>query len=392
MHRLLLLLLILPTFFTGNSQGINFSHQYNVKNPFSLKHRVVYNQNSTDILLEFKFQDSLTVFEGILDFKSSYTQNTPDSSASIYLENAKYNDLDKLWHLDLSFPKIIRKRLLVIQFIHKQTGMTYNFDIPLFYQLKINQSSTILYDTTMQFPVLENYINTNTHYKTDQTEVVTYYSNLYDAAIPAMSLASPKVDKTLTPDSTFVLQPNKTFSFRKEGMYFFENDTTTLQGTSFCVRNSPYPKYSTLNNLIPPLRYICTNNEFTKLKTDPSKANFEKVWLDITQDADRAKQIIKNYYVQIESANELFTTYKEGWKTDKGMIFIVFGAPNEVFKTDKKEEWIYSGSSQQSKLKFTFVKVDNVFSSNHYSLIRKKEYKTPWMNRVDLWRKGRINN
>lgn len=392
MLRLFLLVVLSGSVIHGFSQGINFSHKYNTNSALKLQHRVVYNQNSTDVLLQVQSPDSLTVYEGILDFRSSYTQNQPDSSANIYLENAVYSAKEEAWLLDLSFPNLKRKRLLIIQFVHKQTGMVYNFDVPLFYRSTINQSSTILFDTTMQVPVIAPYFNTNTLYKTDQIEVVTYYSNRYSTAVPPMSVATAKGSKDLSMDSMFVIQPNRSFSFAKEGMYFFENDTTNLHGSAFCVRNKPFPKYTSILDLVEPLRYVCTNTEFNKLKADPSKANFEKVWLDITNDAERAKQVIKGYYKQIEQANILFTTYKEGWKTDMGMIYIVFGVPTEVYKTDNKEEWIYVGSSQQSKLKFTFAKVDNVFSSNHYLLQRKKEYKTPWMNRVDLWRKARISN
>ena len=38
------------------------------------------------------------------------------------------------------------------------------------------------------------------------------------------------------------------------------------------------------------------------------------------------------------SVTSLFTSYKQGWKTDKGMIYIIFGAPDEVLKDGEREE------------------------------------------------------
>ena len=39
----------------------------------------------------------------------------------------------------------------------------------------------------------------------------------------------------------------------------------------------------------------------------------------------KAKSLIAIYYNRIQNANLHFTTFKEGWKTDRGMIYVVFG-------------------------------------------------------------------
>ena len=39
----------------------------------------------------------------------------------------------------------------------------------------------------------------------------------------------------------------------------------------------------------------------------------------------------EGYYRRVRFANEEFTQYKDGWKTDRGMIYILFGPPNQVF-------------------------------------------------------------
>ncbi|MDH5366456.1 MAG: GWxTD domain-containing protein [Cyclobacteriaceae bacterium] len=390
MIRLYTVFTLLFIAITGFSQGINYSHQYNPNALFQLEHKVVYNNNSTDILLKIISKDSINNYKGILDFRSSYLDNSTDSSANIYLDKAIFNKVDNTWLLDLSFKKMEKKRLLLLQFTHNNTGMSYYFDIPLYWHPKINQSSTLLYDTNMQVPVFENYLSTNTYYKTDQSEYIHYYNSFYSAATPPMSSTQLSTDPQLSIDTTFLIFANEKFALSKEGMYFFENDSSNLHGSVFYVLNKPYPYYTSIKELIEPTRYITTSSEFKRLKSSPNKESFEKVWLDITGDPDRAKQIIRNYYRRVAYANQLFTTFKEGWKTDMGMIYIMFGAPTEVYKYGNKEEWIYAGTKQQSKLKFTFVKVDNVFSEKLYRLVRKKEYSMPWMNKVDLWRKGRI--
>jgi len=44
-------------------------------------------------------------------------------------------------------------------------------------------------------------------------------------------------------------------------------------------------------------------------------------------------------------ANYFFTSYKPGWMTDRGMIYIVLGPPVILHKGDDFEEWIYYNSS-----------------------------------------------
>ncbi|MDH5475749.1 MAG: GWxTD domain-containing protein [Cyclobacteriaceae bacterium] len=372
------------------SQGINYRHQYNPKASFQLEHKVVYNTHTVNIFLKIVSADAITSYEGILDFRSSYISNRTDSSASIYLENAKYDSISNAWLMDLSFEKVKKKRLLLLEFIHKKTGMSYYFDVPLFDHPKINQSSTLLYDSSLQTPIFKNYLSTNSYYKTDQSEYIHYYHSNYSASTPPMSVAQKTGNALLSMDTTFLVSANEKFSLKKEGMYFFENDTSNLHGSVFTVRNKHFPKYASIEELIAPIRYITTNAEYERLKATPDKETFEKVWLEITKDPEVAKKIINNYFKRVTLANMFFTSFKEGWKTDRGMVYIVFGLPSEVHKYGSKEEWIYAGNKQQLKLKFTFVKINNVFSEKFYRLERKKEYSTPWMNKVALWRSGSI--
>ena len=102
---------------------------------------------------------------------------------------------------------------------------------------------------------------------------------------------------------------------------------------------------------------------------------------------ERAKEIIRNYYQQVEKANILFTNYKEGWKTDQGMVYIIFGLPTSVNESQETEEWIYN--NETLKVKFTFDKLGNLFTDKHYDLVRKENYDKVWFRMVDSWRKGR---
>jgi hypothetical protein len=101
-----------------------------------------------------------------------------------------------------------------------------------------------------------------------------------------------------------------------------------------------------------------------------------------------ARRTIKAYYRRVTEANRLFTTYKEGWKTDMGMVYIVFGPPNRVQYLKDKEVWTYAQSANYAELNFNFVKRPNLFVEDHYELLRYVDYEPYWYPTVEEWRTG----
>ena len=107
---------------------------------------------------------------------------------------------------------------------------------------------------------------------------------------------------------------------------------------------------------------------------------------------ERARVLIKSYYSRVQYANIFFTSYFEGWKTDRGLIYIIFGPPSSVYRNNETEIWNYSQSYNYGPLNFTFDKIKNPFTSNDYQLRRSNYYELPWYRAVDSWRDGRVVN
>ncbi|HRD38102.1 MAG TPA: GWxTD domain-containing protein, partial [Bacteroidia bacterium] len=105
---------------------------------------------------------------------------------------------------------------------------------------------------------------------------------------------------------------------------------------------------------------------------------------------ERAKTLLKRYYARVTESNKLFTSYLPGWKTDRGMIYIVFGAPNNMYKFNGGETWVYGEETQSYAVRFHFKKVINPFSDNDYIMERNEYYKEAWYRAVDYWRQGHI--
>jgi hypothetical protein len=39
---------------------------------------------------------------------------------------------------------------------------------------------------------------------------------------------------------------------------------------------------------------------------------------------------MEEYYRRVAFANRSFTTFRDGWKTDRGMVYIILGPPDEI--------------------------------------------------------------
>jgi len=218
--------------------------------------------------------------------------------------------------------------------------------------------------------------------------LISYFDDPFPAAAPAFSTSQAKVSKTIKPDSTFSIAPETQTRFDKKGLYLAQQDTASAEGLAFRVEED-YPKLGKLESLAGPLIYICTKQEYEKLSAAGiDKKKFDQVILSITGNAERARIFMRNYFKRVELANLYFTSYKEGWKTDRGMIYIIFGVPEEVYLFEDREVWEYKNDS--AKTRFQFVKSATVYDPENYVLIRDKKYTDTWYQMIDLWRKARF--
>lgn len=217
-----------------------------------------------------------------------------------------------------------------------------------------------------------------------------FYQSSFDAAAPPLS-ASQSSNASLEVTETRILNADSTLSsLPGEGLYFIQHDTSELSGLSFRVGSTYFPEIGTLEEFAGPIRYLSTTDEWTKMASNEfSKKEIDRFWLKVAQTEDRAKRIIRTYYNQVALANHYFTTYKEGWKTDQGMIYILYGAPEIVTVEEDREIWIYPKTIDLPEIKFTFVRVKNPFTDRHFVLLRNKNYQRTHYQVVSQWRRGK---
>jgi GWxTD domain-containing protein len=222
----------------------------------------------------------------------------------------------------------------------------------------------------------------------DENLMASYYDDNFPAALPPFAEAQGRVNKGMLSDSTLIISPGQKLRLSMKGLYLFQKDTLATEGVAVRVEDD-YPKLSKISSLVGPMVYICTKQEYDRLVlAKDDKKTFDRIVLSITNDTDRARKLMRNYFRRVELANLYFTSYKEGWKTDRGMIFIVFGLPDEVYKFNDREVWAYENDYYRAT--FNFVKSPSLFDPDNYVLIREKKSQQSWYEVIDLWRNARF--
>lgn len=92
---------------------------------------------------------------------------------------------------------------------------------------------------------------------------------------------------------------------------------------------------SDLSKAIKHLAYVAEQREIDEINSATNQADrqqrFEQFWKrrDPTPSTVR-NEAFEEYYTRIETANKRFTSYTEGWLTDMGMVYIIYGEPQNI--------------------------------------------------------------
>lgn len=224
---------------------------------------------------------------------------------------------------------------------------------------------------------------------------VYYYNRETPLALPPFSQSTP-AEFDLHADSTFYHLALETFVPKKPGIYHFSIDDNQMLGYTLKIYPDDYPRITKKYQLTEPMRYITTKKEYEYLNEhlDPDSLKYraDEFWLTRVGSVERGKQLVSAYYNRVADANSLFSTHIEGWKTDRGLIYIIFGEPTYTYRYDASEVWIYGDENSALQYRFDFEWKASPFSMNEYELLRNGNYKYLWSQAIDAWRNGRIYN
>ena len=192
------------------------------------------------------------------------------------------------------------------------------------------------------------------------------------------------------------------FDDLKRGNYRFEVRTQMgseeiYKARDFSVKSPHYPSLRTPRELAAPLVYLMREDDHEELMAisdlKQQKLAVDRFWLSNIKNTTKALQVIELYYERVEEANKQFSNYKEGWKTDMGMMYILFGPPWYIENTLEQKVWRYSNDFYDPETNFTFksYKFKNKFYPfDNFQLFRNQQYFSLEYRQIQKWLSGSI--
>ena len=136
----------------------------------------------------------------------------------------------------------------------------------------------------------------------------------------------------------------------------FKNKQKKISFSKFKSGISSYIK--NIDLAIKQMKYIIDNDKYERSnkKFRKNKENlFYSLWKDMDPTPETEhNELMDEYYKRVSYANENFDGWKDGWETDRGMIYILFGPPDQVERTNPSmsnstlyQIWTYNRINKQ---------------------------------------------
>ena len=140
-----------------------------------------------------------------------------------------------------------------------------------------------------------------------------------------------------------------------------------------------------------PLFYLTTLAEYRDIRKESNrKLAVDDFWLKRGNSVEKSRELIRIYYNRVVYSNLYFTSNKEGWKTDRGMIFILCGPPNRLRMTGTGERWYYFARRKSKPVEFRFDRQSDAFSYDHLVWRKTIDSQVFWNEAVRSWRNGKV--
>lgn len=368
------------------------------------------NDSVTTTYLEIKNENLIykrpdTTFAFYADLKISY-KLLPDPNAKKIIDSSSY------YLIDRANETVEIKSILSKFNLKAKNNANYYLDIQVYdLNKKIKYSKGInIYKkntfTDQNFLITHNNaISFKTNFLKDETVIVKFadptltqitVNCFFKEFGPALPPFSTKVQDEFKykPDSVFKMDLSTNqfqLTMPHYGFLHITPNPNFTEGLTLYTYDKTFPGVSNSDEMINCTRYLMSKEEFDSCKTSTDKkAAIDNFWITIAGSKERAKELLKKYYGRVKEANKYYTSYTQGWKTDRGMIFIVFGTPTNIYKSSKTEIWVYGVENSPNATRFIFNKTQNPFSDNDYILERSQFFKDPYYTAVDYWRQGRV--
>ncbi len=170
----------------------------------------------------------------------------------------------------------------------------------------------------------------------------------------------------------------------------------TVRFRDFAMVSPGFPDVRTVREMAEPLVYLMRERDFRNMMrmSDPDsiRREIDRFWLR-DMNPRQAREQIERFYTRVEEANRLFSTFKEGWKTDMGLVYILLGPPVYVESSIDAMIWHYSHNRMDPRTVIIFERArvtSNSWPFQHYILSRNRFYQSIELEAIGNWTSGRM--
>lgn len=323
------------------------------------------------------------------------------SQDTLQLERMHYLGSGRSYILTFNIQKPPQSAVMMIKVEDRVTRNPYIFDLALPVRQEAEGSDRFLvFNRSGARPLYGSFarpgdtVSLRSLTLADKPVFLRQYLLDFPPALPPMAVTTNVVSgaEVPRPVARYVLQANSQLVLSSPGTFVLSEDTLRDPGQPIVVVPNKYPDLTRASELVAPLTYMTTRAERIRMTSAKNvKLEVDRFWLGIaSNNKDYARRLIAAYYANVEYANAWFTDYREGWKTDRGMVFIIFGKPGQVLRTGATEEWRYEERGVTPELRFVFERRAAPLGPQTWQLRRSSDYDKYWYAVVDQWRKGII--
>jgi len=385
--------------------GAQMPVQARIHHISSDRSRIYYQLNTADLL--YKSDGAGGAFHASVRIRyEAYDRSdakVPVDSASIVLDDVRTGpsgEMDLIGSMDL---RLGHQRAYLLKLVAHD--LNRDLQSTVFLRVKggdgLNAQHYMPVDTSHGLPYFTD------HFKGGKVRVrceactgkqITVQRHPARTALPAPVFASgnsPDPALLAPADPPFPVQVDADGNFMLDlsvpGAYRIHSNTAAAPDIALYSISEAYPIVTTADDLLKPLRYITSNQEYERIqRSGDVRQAIEQFWIDAAGDRERGREAIRIYYGRVENANRHFTSETEGWRTDRGLVHIIFGVPTSIYRTDVGETWIYGEENNLMSLVFNFQRRDGATDENDLVLERDPVLKGAWYRNVESWRNGRV--
>lgn len=342
-------------------ENLQFKKNYNSK---------MYDANVSYTIVIKNFAGEVVENETMTDYVSTSKEEQKGLEGSskfivreFYLNPGKYEMNVTLSDINTKRELTLKNKIDVVDFVNERISFS---NIMLISNMSTDNGKKVItplvngnVDNLKEFYVFfevynaknDNVINSYSFQITDKNENVVERGNLTYTLAPGINKCFEKIKASNLVYGDYVLDVK-------------DNATGELLAEKkFVNKMTGFPTNAKeLDLMIDQLLYIATDDQLSKVESAKTNEEKQKRFIEFWKSKDPSPNTPKNelmieYYRRIQTANERYSHYIDGWKTDMGMVYIIFGEPDNIerypFQENTKpyEVWYFYGANKE----FVFV-------------------------------------